>query len=149
MSTAENSSFSVVVCSYKVERDIRLVADDPTVVRDGRYDKQISGFHFGEPAVCHRCHRLPGNNHSDMLDFAKRRVGKRADIFRPFPSPALSGVFNRHPANANDLEFAFVKNTDFVGRFKSFQHYFQYNLSIEPEFQVRSVPEIEKKLAGK
>jgi hypothetical protein len=53
----------------KMEGDVGLVADDPTVVA-GTDVKKITGLHFVITAVVHPAGGRAGNHEADVLDFA-------------------------------------------------------------------------------
>src|SRR5215471_20588983 len=61
---------SIVVGAEEMQRDIRLVADHPTVVRGWGDIKQISGGQFGLRSISEGRHGAAGDDHSHMFDIA-------------------------------------------------------------------------------
>jgi hypothetical protein len=57
---------SVVIGAEKMQRYIRLVANDPTVVAWGHV-KDVAGLHFDDASVIHRSDGTPRYHHSNML----------------------------------------------------------------------------------
>ena len=69
----------------KMEGDIRLLADHPTVV-DRSDIKEISSAHLVIAAILHSTGGTTGDNQTDMFHLAKRSAGRSAHMLRPFPS---------------------------------------------------------------
>jgi len=64
----------VVVCPEEMQRDIRLFANDPTVMRNGRDVEQMSRNHFDFSAIFKRDHGPTRNDHPNMFNNASRRA---------------------------------------------------------------------------
>src|SRR5882724_7209082 len=78
-------SLRVMFRAKKMQRHIRLIAHDPTVVA-GADVKQISSPHLVIAPVLHLAGGATGYNQADMFHFAKTCAGRCAHVRRPFPS---------------------------------------------------------------
>ena len=57
----------VVVCAQEVQRDVRLLAHHPTVVRCWRDVKEIAGVEFNDAAVVEGGRRGAGKHHAHVF----------------------------------------------------------------------------------
>src|SRR2546423_362862 len=110
----------ILSCAEKVQRDIGLVAQDPTVVRNRWNIKEIARAHFLNSATLKGGGRRSRKNYPDVFDSAMRCAGRRADVFAPFPTGLIGSSSNCHFPNADNLEFAFRERAYFVGSFEAF-----------------------------
>jgi hypothetical protein len=141
----------VLFGTEKVERDVRLIADDPTIVRDWRNVEKIAGFEFNHATVIERNGCSSGKNQADMFDGATRRAYAWTNMLAPFPARLISRTPNRHPSDVHQFEFPFFHRTHFIGRLEPFQnhadffaahlwlqrtldHLCDFTLSVVPEF---------------
>ena len=72
-------SLRVMFRTEKMQRHIRLIAYDPTVVA-GADVKQIAGVHFVGASVFHLAGGATGHNHADMFHFSESRAGRCAYV---------------------------------------------------------------------
>src|SRR5215831_10934049 len=103
----------VVVRAEKMQGDVGLVADHPTVV-SGCDVEDVSRAHLGDRAVVHRRGRAAGDDDADMLDRAARGANSRADMQRPSPARFVSRAADRHAAYPHNLELTFLERPNFV-----------------------------------
>jgi hypothetical protein len=125
----------VFVRTEKVERDIRSVAYDPTVVtgRAGRDVEKRAGAQFVDGAVLHGSSSAAGDDQSDVLHIAARGTDRWPNVLGPLPARLIRGAADGHAADAHDFELALFKSTDFVGFFKTLEHSVQHGLPALPE----------------
>src|SRR5215472_10873301 len=105
------SFFGVFLRAQKVERHIRLIADDPTVVtrRTGRNIEQGADWTLVCRVTINRKRGTAGQNQTYVLDVAKRRPNARSYIVRPTPSRFVCSPADCEPSDVNDLEPSFVE----------------------------------------
>src|SRR5215467_3725499 len=110
----------VVVRAEKMQGDIRPVAEHPAVV--SRCDvKDVSRAHFSDGAIVHCSSRAAGDDDSDVLDRATRGANSWADMHRPSPAGLVGRAADRHAADPDNLELAFLEIPNFVGLLEPFQ----------------------------
>src|ERR1700722_10812152 len=116
----------VVVGSEKMERDIRSITHDPTIVtgRPRWNVKEHSGAEFVDRTVVHRRCSTTGKYQSHMLDVTARRPDAGPDVKGPLPSRLVRGPANGHAPDADKFEFSFFERSHLVGLFKTFQNRF-------------------------
>jgi hypothetical protein len=120
-----------VLGSQKVERHIRFVTDNPTVMAGrawGNIEEGASWTYVLGPAV-DGSSGATGQDQTHVLDVATRRPYSWADIRRPAPSRFVCGPSDRQSCEANDLELSFVKDANLVGLIKAFQNDVQHDSS--------------------
>src|SRR5262249_54074236 len=61
-----------------------------------------------------------------------RRAGDRRNMFRPFPAGFVSRAPDRHPADPDDFEPAFLKHAGLVRLLESLQNYFKHSFPFSP-----------------
>src|SRR5262249_48023805 len=135
------SFFCVFLRSQKVERLIRLVADDPTVVtrRTGRNVEEGAGWTLVCRVTINRKRGAAGQNQAYVLDIAKGRPNRRSYILRPAPSRFVCSPADREPSDVNDFEPSFVKDAHLVGLLKTFQNSIHIDSSLpHNSFALRS-----------
>src|SRR5689334_14133294 len=96
-------SLHVVVRTEEVQRDVRLVADDPAVVWRGGDVEQLAGAELVDGAVVERDGGGAGEHQPDVLDRAARGADARADVLAPLPSRLVRGTADGHAADVDDL----------------------------------------------
>src|SRR5271170_1508223 len=64
----------VGVCPEEMQRDVRLFANDPTVMRNWRDVEQMSRSHLDFSSIFKRSHRPTRNDHPNMFNNASRRA---------------------------------------------------------------------------
>jgi hypothetical protein len=112
----------VVVSTEEMQRYVRLIADDPAVVRDWRNIKQISGSQFSLRSIGEGGHGAAGNDHSNMLNIAQGLPSDGSDVLRPLPTGLVTCATDGQSTDLNNFEFAFVENANFVGLFKTLEY---------------------------
>jgi hypothetical protein len=93
----------VVLATEDVERDIRLVADDPAVVA-WRNVEEVAGLHHPLGAVVHLGDGLAAEYEPDVLDLARRGADDRSDVLGPAPARLVRRPTDRRRPNPIELE---------------------------------------------
>src|ERR1700722_8016516 len=116
----------VVVGSEKMERDVRSVTQDPTIVtgRPGWNVKERPGAEFVDRTVVHRRCSTTGKHQPHVLNVTARRPDARPDVKGPLPSRLVCGPANGHAPDADEFEFSFFERSHLVGLFKTLQNRF-------------------------
>ena len=79
-----------VVCgAEQMNRNVRLVTEDPTVVSRRNIEK-IARTKFDLRAIVHRNHDSPRHHHSDLFDLAAFGSNDRRDMLGPLPARLLA-----------------------------------------------------------
>ena len=86
----------IVVGSKKVEGDVWLRADNPTVMRYRRNVKQLACSQLEYCTIVERGRRSARQDKTDMLHLAARGTHARSDVFAPLPSRLVGGASNSH-----------------------------------------------------
>src|SRR6266480_2972687 len=97
--------------SEKVERNIRLIAHDPTVM-PGADVKDVSRLHDATPSIFHGTRSLPGYHHANVLNLTKGSPGNWRDVLRPFPAGFICRPADRHSADRMS-HVSLLKHCDF------------------------------------
>jgi len=113
------SVMRIFLCSEKMQRNIRLIAHDPTVM-PGTDVKDVPWLHDIRPSIFHGACSLSGNHQADVLHLTKRSPCNWCDMLRPFPAGFISRPSNCHPADLNEFESAFLKSANLIRILKSF-----------------------------
>src|SRR5215472_13378739 len=108
-----------------MERDIRLVADNPTVV-SGRNVEDIASFHLYYFSIRHCCSGAAGDDHTDVLYLAESLIGSRSNVDGPFPSWLVGCAADHHSVDLDRLEFSLREFADLICVFKSLQNYIEH-----------------------
>ena len=80
-----SSAGGVLVGAKEMNRDVRLIADNPTVVRHGWNVKQVACTQLDDVVVVERRRRRTRHDQSDVFDSATRRAPIWADVVGPLP----------------------------------------------------------------
>jgi hypothetical protein len=113
----------VLFGAEKVKRDVRLIADDPAIVRDGRNVEKIAGFELDHSTIIERNCCSSGKDKADVFDRATRRADTWTDVLAPFPTGFVGCTPNCHPADVHELEFPFFHYPHFIRRLEPFQNH--------------------------
>src|SRR3712207_1513689 len=120
-------SLRITVGPEEVERDVRLVADDPTVVRRRRDVEDTAGREVEHLAPGHRGDGVARDDEADVLDLAEGRAGERADVRGPLPARLVRRAPDGEPADADDLEPAQLELARLVGLLEALQDDFVHS----------------------
>src|SRR5215207_2627141 len=104
----------VVGGAEEVERDVRLVADHPAIVRLGRDVEQLAGPELDHPAVSERRRRGARQHEAHVLHGASGLPERRADVLRPAPAGLVRRSTDREPPEVNELEAPLQQLADLV-----------------------------------
>jgi len=104
----------------KVKRYVRLVADDPTVVRNRRNMKNVARVQFENATIIERGGCGSRKNESDVFNMTARRPDGWTDMLAPFPTRLVSRAPNRHSAYVHQFKFPFLHHPHFIRRFELF-----------------------------
>src|SRR5215467_1485418 len=110
-----------------MERDVRLIAHNPTIM-PWRDIEDVSRFHFEHPAIVHGRSSPAGDDHPDMLHAATRGPGGPAYMHRPFPARFVGSAADSHAAQPDHFEFALLEGSHFIRLFESLEDHFQHGL---------------------
>src|SRR5512141_1755807 len=113
-STSALAFSRVLFSAEKVQRHIRLIADDPAVVRHRRNVKQVACVKLNYATIVERNCRGPRENEPDVFNGTTRRANARADVLTPFPPGLIRRTANCDSAEMDQLEFAFLHHAHFV-----------------------------------
>src|SRR5262245_1636115 len=80
----------ILLSARKMKRDIRLVADNPTVMRNRGNVENIASAQWNDASIVKCSRRLARQDKADMFDRATRQPNTRPDMRRPFPSRLIS-----------------------------------------------------------
>src|SRR5262249_17776498 len=132
------ASSSILLGSEKVQRHVRLIADDPAVVRHRRNVKQAAAFKFNDATIieCNCCSSR--ENKPDMFNGTTRRADSRADVLAPFPPSLIRRTTNCHSAEVDQLEFPFLHHAHFIRRVERFQND-RYLLAIHTPLNIENL----------
>jgi hypothetical protein len=110
-----------VVGSKKVEGDVWLRADNPTVMWYRRNVKQIACSQLEYCTIVERGRRSARQDKTDMLHLAARGTHARSDVFAPLPSRLVGGASNSHSPDAHQLEAPLLQHANFIRRFEALE----------------------------
>src|SRR4030095_2850323 len=94
----------VLFGAEKVQRYVRLIANDPAVVRHRRKVKQIACVKLNYATIIERNCRGPRENKPDMFNGTTRRANARANVLAPFPPRLICRTTNCHSAEQTHLD---------------------------------------------
>lgn len=82
--------------TQEVQRNVRLFANHPAVMRLGRNVEKIAGLHFRYPTIGERRRRASRHHHADVLHRAILLADSGTDVLRPLPARLVRGTPYRH-----------------------------------------------------
>jgi len=110
-----------MVRAQEVQRNIRVIANNPTIVR-GRWDvKQRAGQKIDYPAATHRGYCMARNDESHMFDLTQLRAGKRPHVLGPLPPRLIGGPPQSEPTDPDDLKFTVLEFAGLIRILESFK----------------------------
>ena len=112
----------VILGSEEVQRHVRLIANDPTVVWHGRNVEQIACVKLTYSTIIERNGRGSRENEPDVFNRTTRRANTRANVLAPFPSWLIRRTTNCDSAQVDQLEFPFLHHAHFIRRVERFQN---------------------------
>src|SRR6478735_8454350 len=112
----------VLLGAEKVQRHIRLIANDPAIVRHRRNVKQIACAKLNYSTIAERDCCDSRENKPDMFNGTPCRANTRADVLAPFPSWLIRRTTNCDSAEVDQLEFPFLHHAHFIRRVERFQN---------------------------
>ena len=115
-----SSAGGVVVGAEEMNRDVRLVADYPTVVRHGWNVKQVACTQLDDVAVVEGRRRRTRHDQSDVSNNATRGTRIRADVVGPLPPRLVASSAESEPAQSYDLEPSFGELPYLIGLLERF-----------------------------
>ena len=105
-----------------MERDVWLVTDNPAVVRYRRNVKQLACSQLEYSTIVERGGRSARQDKTNMLHMASRGADTRPDVLAPLPAWLVGGAANGHSSEAHQVETAFLKHANFIGRFETLEN---------------------------
>src|SRR6478672_7495462 len=137
-STSALAFSRVLFSAEKMQRHIRLIANDPAVVRHRRNVKQISRVKLNYSTIMERNCRGSRENEPDMFNGTTRRAHTRTDVLAPFPSWLIRRTTNCDSAEMDPLKFPFLHHTHFIRRVERFQND-RYLLAVHPLLNIENL----------
>jgi hypothetical protein len=98
----------VLARTHQVQRDIRLISDDPAVVPRSNIEN-ITRFHVDYFAIVHGGSRSPGEDDAHMLHITTLFADGPANMLGPLPTRQVCRTADGHARNMDHLELAFFK----------------------------------------
>jgi hypothetical protein len=117
----QRGSLRVVIGPQEVQGNIRIVANNPTIVRRRRDVKQRAGREIDYPPVAHRGYCPARNDESHMFDLTELRAGKRPHVHGPFPPRLVGSLPQRQPTEPDDLKFTALEFARLIRMLESFK----------------------------
>src|SRR5271155_2947802 len=118
----------IFVRTHKMQRDIRLIADHPTIV-PRRNIEDIARFHLDDAAIVHRSRSPPRNHQADMFHHATLRPRGLPHVQRPPPARLVSRASNPHSAHLDPLKLTLFKSPHLVRILKPLQDHLIHDSS--------------------
>src|SRR5439155_20395270 len=112
----------VLFGAKKMQRNVRLIANDPAVVRYRRDVKELSRSQLDDASIIECSRRGSGEHQSNVLNVAPNRAHARAGVLAPLPPCFISGATNRYRAEMHQFEATFLHHANFVRRVKGFEN---------------------------
>src|SRR5437764_1963747 len=103
-----SSAGGVLLAADDVQRYVRLVADDPTVM-SGWHIEEIPCPHHHLAAVIHLRDRLAAQHEPDVLDLARALSGPRPHVLGPLPAWLIGRPAEGGRSDAVELELALLE----------------------------------------
>jgi len=128
----------VLLGAKEVQRHIRLITNDPAVVRHRRNVKQIACVKFNYATIIERNGRGSRENKPDVFNGTTRRANTRADVLAPFPPGLIRRTTNCDSAEVDQLEFAFLHHAHFIRSVERFQND-RYLLAVHPLLNIENL----------
>jgi|SRR6185436_15564790 len=128
----------VILGSEEVQRHVRLIADDPAVVRHRRYVKQIACMKLNYATIIECNRRGSRENKPDMFNRTARRADTGADVLAPFPSRLICRTTNCDSAEVDQLKFPFLHHAHFIRSVERFQNDC-YLLAVHPLLNIEKL----------
>src|SRR5262249_55665227 len=124
--------------SEKVQGNVRLIADNPAVVRYRRNVKQLAGFQFNYATIIERNCRSSRKNEPDMFNRAARPADTGANVLAPFPPGLICRTSDCDSAEVHQLKFALLHHAHFIRRVERFQND-RYLLTIHTQLNIENL----------
>jgi len=88
----------VMIGAKKMQRNVRLIANDPAVVRHRRNVKELARSQLDHAPIIERSRRSAGEHQANALNVAASRAQAQPDVFALFPPRFIRSPTNRYPA---------------------------------------------------
>src|ERR1700736_1029338 len=105
----------------EMERHIRFLAHDPTIVRHRRNIEEFSRVHFDHAPIIESCRRYTREHHADMFNMTASSAKRFADVLAPAPTRLISSATDRHAAEVDDFKLTFHQLSRLIGRLETLQ----------------------------
>src|SRR5215469_11325018 len=115
------ASGPVLFGANKVQRHVRLIANDPAIVRHRRNVKQLAGFQFNYATIIECNCRGSRENKPDMFNGTTRCANAWSDVLAPFPPGLICRTTNCDSAEVDQLEFPLLHHAYFIWCVERFQ----------------------------
>jgi hypothetical protein len=139
LTSAVSTAFDRVLFSpEKVQRHVRLIANDAAIVRHRRNVKQIACVKFDYATIIERNGRGSRENKPDVFNGTSRRANARADVLAPFPPRLIRRTTNCDSAEVDQLKFPFLHHAHFIRSVERFQNDC-YLLAVHPPLNIENL----------
>ncbi len=98
----------VVLAAEDVQRDVRLVTDDPAVMTR-RNVEEVAGAHHDFTSAVHLRNCLAAEHQADMLDLTGGLARRSPDVLGPPPARLVCRPTQRHRTNRIELELPLLE----------------------------------------
>ena len=121
-SIAPTSGFRVLFGAEKMQRNVRLIANDPAVMRYRRNVKELARSQLDDASIIEGSRRGAGEHQSNVLNVAPSCAHAWSNVLAPLPPCFISGATNRYRAEMHQFEATFLHHANFVRRVKGFEN---------------------------
>src|SRR5512132_406868 len=128
----------VMLSAKEVQRHVRLITNDPAVVRHRRNVQKVACVKLNYATIVERNCRGSRENEPDVFNGTTRRANARADVLTPFPPGLIRRTTNCDSAEVDHLEFAFLHHAHFIRSVERFQND-RYLLAVHPLHNIENL----------
>jgi hypothetical protein len=107
----------------KMERDVWLVTDNPTVMRYRGYVEELACSKLEHSTIIKCGGRCARQHQTDMFQMASRGANTRPNMFGSLPARPVRGSSNDEFANPNGFEFSLLELHDLIGLLEPLQNH--------------------------
>src|SRR5215472_1873644 len=110
------------ICSgtHQVRRNIRFIADDPTVVSWCDMEN-VTSLYLNDASIVHCCGGASLDHDTDVFHITSLLAEHPSDVLGPLPSRLIRRAAEGHSSDVNDLELSLGERPDLVRIVESLQ----------------------------
>src|SRR4029453_13505794 len=116
-----------------MKRDVRLVADHPTIVRYRRYVEQLACAKLEHCAIIECGGSCARKHQTNMFQMASRGPDTRPNMFGPLPARLVRGSTDDQFANSDCFKFSFLELNNLISLLESLQNHLVHFISFHSE----------------